>query len=273
MIKFLSLISAFAILFPLSGKSIAKSVKWKSLKWHSGFKVLNKNTPADPQTRFKISSDRNFIYFMVEAFEPAMDKLVTRKQAFADDFSIWSNDGIEIGISNDKSYQKYCKIAIDHSGQHADSFAQDDNTGRNEMTYDQSFESNVKVETAKTPSSYIIYAAIPFGAFDFSSNELADKWKFNIARVRRASLPKGKMEFTSYSNLKGSGFAEPWSFAPLPLKKNRPQKICMGCKQYQICKKCKKQKKLQYQLHSLQQNRCFQTRVIQSVSEKPQIRV
>lgn len=217
MMKFAALISAFAMLLSLHGKSIEKSVKWDTLKWHTNFKVLNKHVPSNPQTRFKVTSDSNFIYFMVEALEPAMNKLVTKKQAYPDDFSIWSNDGIEIGISNDRNYQKYYKIAIDHAGQHADSFARDDNTGRNEMTYDSSFESNVKVEVKKTPSSYIIFAAIPFGTFNYQSDDLADKWKFNIARVRRAGL--AKMEFTSYADLKGSGFAEPWSFAPLPVKK------------------------------------------------------
>ena len=218
MTKFATLIFAFSMLLSLHGKSIEQSVNWKNLKWHTNFKVLNKNVPSEPQTRFKVTADSNFIYFMAEAFEPAMDKLVTKKQVYADDFSIWSNDGIEIGISNDKNYQKYYKITIDHAGQYADCFAQDDNTGRNEMTYDQSFESNVRVETKKTKSSYIIYAAVPFGAFDFSDGNMADKWKFNIARVRRAGL-NGKMEFTSYADLKGSGFAEPWSFASLPIKK------------------------------------------------------
>ena len=219
MIKLAALICAFSMFSAIYGKSIKQSVKWDNLKWHSNFKVLNKHIPSNPQTRFKVTSDSNFIYFMVEALEPAMNKLVTRKQAFPDDFSIWSNDGIEIGISNDRKYQKYYKIAIDNSGQHADCFAQDDNTGRNEMTYDSSFESNVKVETEKTSASYIIYAAIPFGAFDYSSSDMADKWKFNIARVRRAGLAQGKMEFTSYADIKGSGFAEPWSFDPLPTKK------------------------------------------------------
>ncbi len=217
MTKFAALIFAFAMLLSLHGKSIEKSVKWDTLKWHTNFKVLNKHVQSNPQTRFKVTSDSNFIYFMVEALEPAMNKLVTKKQAYPDDFSIWSNDGIEIGISNDRNYQKYYKIAIDHAGQHADSFARDDNTGRNEMTYDSSFESNVKVEVKKTPSSYIIFAAIPFGTFNYQSDDLADKWKFNIARVRRAGL--AKMEFTSYADLKGSGFAEPWSFALLPIKK------------------------------------------------------
>lgn len=219
MIKFSALICAFAMFLSLHGKSIEKSVKWDNLKWHTNFKVLNKHIPSNPQTRFKVASDRNFIYFMVEALEPAMDKLVTKKQAYPDDFSIWSNDGIEIGISNDRKYQKYYKIAIDNAGQHADCFARDDNTGRNMMTHDSSFESNVKVETKKTESSYIIYAAIPFGAFDYNDDDMADNWKFNIARVRRAGLPQGKMEFTSYADLKGSGFAEPWSFANLPVRK------------------------------------------------------
>ena len=216
MTKLLAIIGVLGVFYCIQAKSIEEAVNWKKLKWYTNFKVLNKHIPSNPQTRFKIASDRNFIYFLVEAFEPNMDKLVTKKQAFLDDFSIWSNDGIEIGISNDKKYQTYYKIAIDNSGQHADCFAQDDNTGRNEMTTDSSFESNVKVETKKTQKSYIIYAAIPLGAFDYS-NEIASKWKFNIARVRRAGLRK--MEFSSYANLKGSGFAEPWSFEYLPIKK------------------------------------------------------
>ena len=110
MIKLAALICAFSMFSAIYGKSIKQSVKWDNLKWHSNFKVLNKHIPSNPQTRFKVTSDSNFIYFMVEALEPAMNKLVTRKQAFPDDFSIWSNDGIEIGISNDRKYQKYYKI-------------------------------------------------------------------------------------------------------------------------------------------------------------------
>ena len=128
MTKFAALIFAFSMLLSLHGKSIEQSVNWKNLKWHTNFKVLNKNVQSNPQTRFKVTSDSNFIYFMVEALEPAMNKLVTKKQAYPDDFSIWSNDGIEIGISNDRNYQKDYKIAIDHAGQYADCFAQDDNT-------------------------------------------------------------------------------------------------------------------------------------------------
>ena len=38
MMKFAALISAFAMLLSLHGKSIEKSVKWDTLKWHTNFK-------------------------------------------------------------------------------------------------------------------------------------------------------------------------------------------------------------------------------------------
>ena len=82
MTKLLAIIGVLGVFYCIQAKSIEEAVNWKKLKWYTNFKVLNKHIPSNPQTRFKIASDQNFIYFLVEAFEPNMDKLVTKKQAF-----------------------------------------------------------------------------------------------------------------------------------------------------------------------------------------------
>lgn len=170
---------------------------WKKLAWNSGFTTYKTNTVPKAQTQFKVAYDRENLYFLVEAFEPFMDKLSIRSLNRTSEM-FWMNDTVEILMVHDPALLFYHKILVDPSGKIQEVYFGDDNTGRSIYTPFFQWKSNAVVKTKRHADRWVVECSVPIASLN-PGKDL--KWRFNINRNRHAG--KG-MEITSWAKVKGA---------------------------------------------------------------------
>ena len=185
--------------FPPVIDGSGKDPLWQKCAWNSGFTTYKTHAKPQADTRFKLAYDREYLYFLIEAFEPSMKTLSVKKaisRRLSEEF--WMNDTVEILMVHDPALQFFHKILINPDGKIQEVNLADDNTGRNVYTAFFQWRSYASVKTKRSAKSWIVECAIPIASLDPGKTP---QWRFNINRNRHAG--KG-MEITSWAEVNGS---------------------------------------------------------------------
>lgn len=185
---------------------------WQELEWNSGFVRNRTGEKAEAETRFKIFHNNAVFYLLAEAMEPEMDKL--QLQSFTPDGGHhWRNDSLEINFVPDPKVMSFYKFIVDAAGVMDDLLALDDNTDREEYSYNSKWDGNAVVKTERLPDRWRLEMMIPIGAMGMEPNTTAE-WRFNLARNRYA----GVRESTSWSKISRQSNNVPKQFRPVTLE-------------------------------------------------------
>ncbi|MBO5722603.1 MAG: hypothetical protein J6S19_05770, partial [Lentisphaeria bacterium] len=168
-------------------------------------------TPADVQTRFKISHDNRNLFLAVEAYDD-MSKIVCKNYP-QDHRRRTHNDYITIDFDTEGNNMTTGKIIVDANGGVTDFWGEDDNTGTGRIIYSPHWNSSVKIISAKKYADHwTVEMSIPLGVF-FQGNKNLDKLRFNVGRER----PKAK-ELSSYAKIEKFSFSASRYYPELKLK-------------------------------------------------------
>jgi cellulose/xylan binding protein with CBM9 domain len=180
----------------IDGKSSDKC--WDAVQWNSGFNLLgHKKTKAPVKTKFKFLHDNNYLYLLVVADEPSVDKL--KAKAKKRDGHVFSDDSIELFINANDDNTTYHQFIVNTLGIFYDS----ERMQGGALNYPQ-WNSKLKATTRIGKDKWVLELAIPIVDLNVNST----KWHFNIGRNRTIG---SQWRTYTFSGL----FTQPDTFATL----------------------------------------------------------
>ncbi|MBN1446159.1 MAG: DUF4838 domain-containing protein [Candidatus Omnitrophica bacterium] len=150
-----------------------------------------RQTDAKPpltETFVRMLYDDENLYIMVDADEPAMDKLVAKATA-NDSLAvpyIWEDDALEIFIAPDRENPDSCgQIIINTKGMFLDGwFGSERYASPNEFTWN----SNLTYHISKERNRWSAEIAIPLSSLSVDGKKVGSEWAMNICRDRAAAI-------------------------------------------------------------------------------------
>jgi len=174
---------------------------WKTAVPVSGFINGATKKPAKNQTLAKMLYDDEYVYFGVEAMEPAPDKLAA--QYTKRDETVWKDDDIEIFIDPEGTGQLYYQFAINSRGCIYDA-----------IPPDTTWNADCEVSCEVLPDRWVLEMKVQAASLNAKTGP-AEKWKMHIERVRRS---EGGEE-SSWAVDGGVGQGHPERFRPVVFEK------------------------------------------------------
>lgn len=206
------------MILAISVLSHAAAQTLQELPWYGDFKLLGTETKAPVQTRYKLFSDHQYIYVVVEADEPDMDQLQLSRKSGSP--MIWRNDSLEINFVPDGKGLVYYKLIVDANGEYTSLKLLDDNLGRETFVH-MPWISLATVKATRGVGTWRVEITVPFGSMDYNM-ETTSLWRFNVGRNRYAS---GNKEFSASSRLLKSGnHSQPAHFERVTFFGFKPEK-------------------------------------------------
>jgi hypothetical protein len=171
---------------------------WTVTSWNSGFKLLGHNEIKAPvKTKFKFLHDKNYLYLLIVADEPLINKL--KMKAKKRDGHVFLDDSIELFLNANDDNTTYHQFIFNTQGVFYDS----ERMQGGALNYPQ-WDSGLIAKTHIGKDKITLEAAIPIVDLNVNST----KWRFNIGRNRTTS---GKWITYAFRGL----FNQPDSFAKL----------------------------------------------------------
>ena len=169
---------------PAINKAPVIDGKGTDTAWSKAFYVNNFATafdnkfssmPANLTTSVGILSDKNNLYFLIQAKEPAMDKLLINAKDAASIKQIWKDDIIELFIAPQNNSQKYYQIVVNANG----TVLQLEQPGNNAK-----IDLGITAKAVKKKDGFVIELKVPTSKMDgsFASGMI---WKMHAARSRK----------------------------------------------------------------------------------------
>ena len=187
--------------------------------WQTGFVRVKSDKPATGSTRFKAFHDGDWLYVAVACSEPEdMDKVAAIKPWGRDNIMIVREECIEINLSPDSSGETFYKIGIRPTGDFADYFCADDNTGTGNFTCDLKWQSGAVVKTSIAKKGWLAEVAIPLGplckgvAEALRRDDSAGRAVVGLFSVGRTRIPEKRPEWSIWP-ANAEGFCKPKTFA------------------------------------------------------------
>ena len=189
------------------------------LPWQTGFGKVGKSDPPATETKFKVFHDGDWLYLAIACSEPVgMDKVAALGRWSHDNVMIIREECLEINFDPTGKGQSFYKFAVRPTGDFTDYFAEDDNRGVGEYTYDSKWESGAKVVTRRAEKGWTAEIAVPLGSLTTLWTAGAPQWKFSIGRTRLVTKPA---EWTIWPAT-AKGFCKPETFACAQLQDLKP---------------------------------------------------
>ncbi|OQA87195.1 MAG: hypothetical protein BWY31_00907 [Lentisphaerae bacterium ADurb.Bin242] len=181
---------------------------WKQAEVATHFKILGSEAakPARQQTFVRVAYEPEFLYFLIEGFEPEPDKL----KADADPklpeqrCGVWNDNSFEIFIHHPDLDNKYYHFIFNHKGLLYDSFVIP--PGRDGA---DRYQSHAELKTALLPDRWVAEIKIPTAGLGMKCFDGAS-WRINVGRTR--ALRDGTVEISSLAN---GNFHNAQNFLPL----------------------------------------------------------
>ncbi len=169
---------------PVAAKVPVIDGKGTDEAWSKAFYVNNFVTafdskfspmPANLATSIGILSDKTNLYFLIQAKEPAMNKLLVHAKDAANVKHIWKDDIIELFIVPQNNSQKYYQIVVNANG----TVLQLEQPGNN-----RKIDLGITAKAVKNKDGFVIELKVPTAKMDgpFASGMI---WKMHAARSRR----------------------------------------------------------------------------------------
>ena len=158
--------------------------------------------PAELATSLGILSDRENLYFLIQAKEPHPEKMVVTATPDAPD-EIWPDDIFEIFIVPLNNSMKYYQLAVNPAGALLDLEQPGNNAG---------YKLNAEVKASRSRDGWIVEMKVPVEKMDgvFASGTV---WHLHAARTRRV---KDELPATGWS-LDGTGYHALTDYRPLTI--------------------------------------------------------
>lgn len=139
-------------------------------------------------TSARMLHDDNNLYILVEADEPAMNKLVANAKS-NDSLGapyIWEDDALEIFIAPDRKHlDSYAQIIMNTNGVFLDGwFGLPKHYAK---SYEFDWNSNATCRIGKTPAGWCMEIAIPLASLSVDG-EIDTQWAMNLCRDRTADI-------------------------------------------------------------------------------------
>jgi hypothetical protein len=151
------------------------------------------------QTTFRLAWDRDYWYFAVSCEQPAADKAVADGKAI--DSAVCTDDCVECFLSP-PGRDDYFHLAANLHGTVFDEY---------KAAGADSWTSNARVATRRTPHGWMLEAAIPVSSMK-ATMEAGQQWRIELCRVNLESA-----QYTAWSSVEGGRFHAPHRFGRVTL--------------------------------------------------------
>ena len=193
--------------------------------WQTGFAKVQKGErpPAAGHTRFKAFHDGDWLYVAVECDEPeAPGRLAELKPYAHDNVMIAREEGIEVNIAPGVSGDVFYKLVVRPTGDYADYFCEDDNTGTGNYTCNAKWQSGATVKAKVGEKGWTAEIAIPIGPMCRGVTEAVQKGDMGrdfpvLLSVGRTRIPGKRPEWSIWP-AGAEGFCKPRSFAKMAVR-------------------------------------------------------
>ncbi len=178
---------------------------WRQAQWYTGFTMLGEvEKLAEAQTRFAVAYDDTYLYIVIHAEEPHMDRL--RAEITERDGRVHTDDCVEFMIDPSGDRTEYYHFAVNSIGTLYDAELLQGGHVRAVQ-----WDCNWRAEIVKGDDFWAVEAAIPFVELGLNHLSRGD-WAINVARERYG----GGQELSSFTPAPG-GFHQPTFYAQLQL--------------------------------------------------------
>ncbi len=208
---------------PIKIDGVFDEIAWKNAKF---FEFYGANKDRATRTRFAIIRNKYGVFFAVECFEPDVDRLDSNCNV-RDGLFEWfkRDDWIELLIDPSDSPYDYYWFILNPSGLQTDLCAQ--------AGLDRSWNGRWQAANGRTKSSWTAEIFIPFKTFN--RGIVADKWRFQIARLRVNDGKKHRPENKPYSRIVWEGkYRKPATWPTLTGMKLDPKLFAFKISQISI---------------------------------------
>ena len=182
--------------------------------WQEGFfTVVTAEEPEYP-TRFKAFHDNDWLYVAVECRED-MARVAALPKLGPDSRALFLEDSVEINIDPSGTGLGFSKYGARPTGDYADLYALDDNTGSERFADDYAWNGGARLRVSAGKDSWLAEFAIPLGPLVAWAKDPSAEWLLLVGRTR---LPKrGKWDCAAWP--KGAtAFTKPSQFGRIALK-------------------------------------------------------
>lgn len=181
------------------------------IPWQTGFTRVKSDDPAVGATRFKAFHDGDWLYVAVACDEPeGAAKLAVLKPHGHDNVMIARQECIEVNIAFDRSGVAFHKMCVRPTGDFADYFCADDNTGTGNFTCDSKWQSGAVVKTAVRDDGWTAEIAVPFGPLSGGAAGSVN----GLLSIGRTRILGKKPEWSIWP-ARAEGFCKPKTFAKM----------------------------------------------------------
>ncbi len=168
---------------PIKIDGVLDEFDWMNADTVSGFKRTDSSGAlAENQTFVRVVHEEDFIYFGIEAMEPAPEKMIT--EITKRDGPVWTDSTLELFLNHPDLGNAYYQIIVNSKGVVFDQFVKPG------LPNNTAFDSQIEVKTKILKDRWVLEARIPTGPLGEKCFD-GQAWKVNVLRSRKI---KGQLD-------------------------------------------------------------------------------